>query len=74
MRAPLKPPVHQQMLERWAEWVNLLIAQVGPLAAGLEDWRRAAGNIDRDYAKEYKKSRAEVKKKLDAVARLVIMY
>ncbi len=34
-----------------------------PLQDKLDDWRRTVGQLDKDHAKEYKKMRAEIKKK-----------
>ena len=36
----------------------------------LEDWRKTVGQLDKDHNKEYKKLRAEIKKKSDASSRV----
>ncbi|XP_038152626.1 protein MTSS 1 isoform X2 [Cyprinodon tularosa] len=36
---------------------------ISPLELKLEDWKKGAGQLDKDHAKEYKKARADIKKK-----------
>jgi len=36
----------------------------------LDDWRKNVAQLDKDHAKEYKKLRAEVKKKADNFSRV----
>jgi hypothetical protein len=42
---------------------------VMPLQDKLEDWRRTVGQLDKDHSKEYKKLRAEIKKKGETCSR-----
>ena len=43
----------------------LLDCVVAPLHDRLDEWRRTAAALDKDHAKEYKKLRAEIKKKAE---------
>ncbi|KAM8914331.1 protein MTSS 1 isoform 4-T4 [Spinachia spinachia] len=36
---------------------------VSPLELKMEEWKKVAGQLDKDHAKEYKKARADIKKK-----------
>ena len=47
----------------------LLDCLVLPLQDKLEDWRKTAITLDKDHAKEYKKLRAEIKKKCEIAAK-----
>jgi len=49
----------------------LLDCLVLPLAEKMEEWRKVAGNLDKEHSKEYKKLRQELKKKTDNQHRLV---
>ena len=40
-----------------------------PLQDKLEDWKKTGSQLDKDHAKEYKKIRADIKKKSDANSR-----
>ena len=48
---------------------SLLDCMVLPLQDKLEDWRKSAAQMDKDHAKEYKKLRAEIRKRSEAVQR-----
>ncbi|XP_076053078.1 uncharacterized protein LOC143032354 isoform X3 [Oratosquilla oratoria] len=41
-----------------------------PLQERLEEWRRTVHTLDKDHTKEYKKSRGEIKKRMESAARL----
>ncbi|XP_034058900.1 protein MTSS 1-like [Gymnodraco acuticeps] len=36
---------------------------VSPLELKMEEWKKVASQLDKDHAKEYKKARADIKKK-----------
>ncbi|XP_072541057.1 protein MTSS 1 isoform X3 [Salminus brasiliensis] len=36
---------------------------ISPLELKIEEWKKVAGQLDKDHAKEYKKARADIKKK-----------
>ncbi|XP_030635877.1 protein MTSS 1 isoform X2 [Chanos chanos] len=36
---------------------------IGPLELKIEEWKKVASQLDKDHAKEYKKARADIKKK-----------
>ncbi|KAG5274011.1 hypothetical protein AALO_G00158210 [Alosa alosa] len=36
---------------------------IGPLQDRIEEWKKTAALLDKDHAKEYKRSRQEIKKK-----------
>ncbi|KAM9482322.1 protein MTSS 1 isoform 1-T1 [Clarias gariepinus] len=36
---------------------------ISPLELALEEWKKGAGQLDKDHAKEYKKARADIRKK-----------
>ncbi len=48
----------------------LLDCLVLPLQEKLDDWRKTAVALDKDHAKEYKKQRAEVRKKSEQSVRI----
>uniref|UniRef100_A0A2R8ZHM7 MTSS I-BAR domain containing 2 n=1 Tax=Pan paniscus TaxID=9597 RepID=A0A2R8ZHM7_PANPA len=41
----------------------LLESLINPLQERIEDWKKAANQLDKDHAKEYKRARHEIKKK-----------
>ena len=43
----------------------LLDGMVLPMQDKLDDWRKNVANLEKDHSKEYKKLRAEIKKKTD---------
>ena len=42
-----------------------------PLGDKLEDWRKTGVQLDKEHAKEYKKIRADIKKKADQSSRVL---
>ncbi|XP_047475040.1 protein MTSS 1-like isoform X3 [Penaeus chinensis] len=49
---------------------TLMECVVLPLQERVEEWRRSHHTLDKDHTKEYKKSRAEIKKRTENAARL----
>ena len=47
----------------------LLECLVAPLQDKLDDWRKVTAQLDKDHGKEFKKLRAEIKKKKESTAR-----
>ncbi|XP_054640322.1 protein MTSS 1 isoform X2 [Dunckerocampus dactyliophorus] len=43
---------------------------ITPLELKMEEWRKAASQLDKDHAKEYKKARADIKKKSSDTVKL----
>ncbi|XP_057701250.1 protein MTSS 1 isoform X1 [Corythoichthys intestinalis] len=43
---------------------------ITPLEVKMEEWRKAASQLDKDHAKEYKKARADIKKKSSDTVKL----
>uniref|UniRef100_A0A8B9RJS1 IMD domain-containing protein n=1 Tax=Astyanax mexicanus TaxID=7994 RepID=A0A8B9RJS1_ASTMX len=43
---------------------------IGPLELKIEEWKKVSGQLDKDHAKEYKKARADIKKKSSDTIRL----
>ncbi|XP_077428856.1 protein MTSS 1 isoform X3 [Vanacampus margaritifer] len=43
---------------------------ITPLEMKMEEWRKAASQLDKDHAKEYKKARADIKKKSSDTVKL----
>ncbi|KAK5598607.1 Protein MTSS 2, partial [Crenichthys baileyi] len=41
----------------------LMESLIIPLQDKIEDWKKTANQLDKDHAKEYKRSRHEIKKK-----------
>ncbi|XP_061749048.1 protein MTSS 2-like isoform X2 [Nerophis ophidion] len=55
---------HRSIEAKLRQFTNALLESlITPLADKMEDWKKTASQLDKDHAKEYKRSRQEIKKK-----------
>ncbi|XP_031420373.1 MTSS I-BAR domain containing 2a isoform X2 [Clupea harengus] len=55
---------HRSIEARLRHFTNALMEKlIGPLQDKIEEWKKTAALLDKDHAKEYKRSRQEIKKK-----------
>lgn len=55
---------HRSIESRMKQFTGILTdSLVNPLEVKIEEWKKVASQMDKDHAKEYKKARAELKKK-----------
>uniref|UniRef100_A0A1D5QYL3 MTSS I-BAR domain containing 2 n=1 Tax=Macaca mulatta TaxID=9544 RepID=A0A1D5QYL3_MACMU len=55
---------HRSIETKLRQFTNALLESlINPLQERIEDWKKAANQLDKDHAKEYKRARHEIKKK-----------
>ncbi|CAK6962020.1 protein MTSS 2-like isoform X7 [Scomber scombrus] len=55
---------HRSIEAKLRQFTNALMESlINPLQDKIEDWKKTANQLDKDHAKEYKRSRHEIKKK-----------
>ncbi|XP_023809483.1 MTSS1-like protein isoform X11 [Oryzias latipes] len=55
---------HRSIEAKLRQFTNALMESlIAPLQDKIEDWKKTANQLDKDHAKEYKRSRHEIKKK-----------
>uniref|UniRef100_A0A3Q4BK33 IMD domain-containing protein n=1 Tax=Mola mola TaxID=94237 RepID=A0A3Q4BK33_MOLML len=55
---------HRSIEAKLRQFTNALMESlIAPLQDKIEDWKKSANQLDKDHAKEYKRSRHEIKKK-----------
>ncbi|XP_029311601.1 protein MTSS 2 isoform X5 [Cottoperca gobio] len=55
---------HRSIEAKLRQFTNVLMESlITPLQDKIEDWKKTANQLDKDHAKEYKRSRHEIKKK-----------
>uniref|UniRef100_A0A803TW97 MTSS I-BAR domain containing 2 n=1 Tax=Anolis carolinensis TaxID=28377 RepID=A0A803TW97_ANOCA len=55
---------HRSIETKLRQFTNALMESlINPLQDRIEDWKKTANQLDKDHAKEYKRSRHEIKKK-----------
>ncbi|XP_043946038.1 protein MTSS 1-like [Protopterus annectens] len=55
---------HRSIESRMKQFTGILTdSLINPLEVKIEEWKKVASQMDKDHAKEYKKARAELKKK-----------
>uniref|UniRef100_W5LIT6 MTSS I-BAR domain containing 2 n=1 Tax=Astyanax mexicanus TaxID=7994 RepID=W5LIT6_ASTMX len=55
---------HRSIESKLRHFTNALMESlINPLQERIEDWKKTANQLDKDHAKEYKRSRHEIKKK-----------